>query len=272
MKRGGSCGKTAASASRHHIGKLVFRNLVPHVEHETAAGLEHAARLAITLDLVGKEHDAELARHHIERLILERQLQRIRLLPGQAAIGRLPCRGPVEHRLIEVGRDHARAFGKPRRDGARQHAGAGGGFQHVLRGGRGDPAGQVERVRLEDQRDQEAVVDFGDRPGKNLVSRRHRALRQPALPPWRMIPLNGRVTRGLSPAGQPWPAVAKAGVGWIYHRNISLLLGPSDLGRSSTDGQQSRNPRKTTTTSPAPMCSTPTARARATISTCSACR
>ena len=39
MKRGGSCGKTFASASRDDVGEFVFRDSVPHVENETAAGL-----------------------------------------------------------------------------------------------------------------------------------------------------------------------------------------------------------------------------------------
>ncbi len=79
----------------------------------------------------------------------------------------------IEHRLIEIGCDDARILGKPRRDGARQHAGAGGGFQDMPGLHAGDPAGEVGRVGLEDQRDQEPIVYFGNRSGEDLVRRHH---------------------------------------------------------------------------------------------------
>ena len=66
----------------HDVGKLVGLNPVPHVEEKMPARLQDAARLLVALDLVGKEHRAELAGHGIEASIRERQGQRIGLLPG----------------------------------------------------------------------------------------------------------------------------------------------------------------------------------------------
>src|SRR6516162_8597669 len=77
---------------RYDIGKLVFGDSVPHVEKEMAARFQHAARLAITLHLVGKEHRAELAGYDVELLIFERQSKRIGLSPRDPTIARLPLR------------------------------------------------------------------------------------------------------------------------------------------------------------------------------------
>ena len=107
MKRGGSSGNTRASACGHHVGEFVLRDAVPDVEEETPARPQHAARLPVALDLVGKEHRAELAGHDVEAPIAERQRQRVGLLPLDAAAG-LPPRCLVEHRLVEIGRHDAR--------------------------------------------------------------------------------------------------------------------------------------------------------------------
>src|SRR5262245_66067951 len=98
---------------RYDVGKLVFGDFVPHVEKEMAAPLEDAARLPITLNLIGKEHRAELAGYDVKALILERQSERIGLSPRDPAIMRLLLR-MIEHRLIEIGGHDLRLRGKPR--------------------------------------------------------------------------------------------------------------------------------------------------------------
>src|SRR5260370_16208721 len=117
---------------RDDIGKLVFRDLVPHVEKETAAAFENAARLPITLHLVRKEHRTELAGYDIKALIFERQSERIGLSPCDPAIMRAPLR-MIEHRLIEIGRYDARLRGKPRCHRSRQDTGSGGRLQDLPR-------------------------------------------------------------------------------------------------------------------------------------------
>ena len=90
---------------------------VPDVEQETSARLQHPPRLPVSLDLVGKEHHAELAGHDVEARIAERQRQRVGLLPFGAATGLSP-RGLVEHRLVEIGGDETHGRRQPRCEGA----------------------------------------------------------------------------------------------------------------------------------------------------------
>jgi len=68
------------------------------------ARLENPARLLVTLNLVRKEHRAELARHGIKTSISKRESQRIGLSPLDPAIMRQsrPCM--IKHRMIEIGR------------------------------------------------------------------------------------------------------------------------------------------------------------------------
>src|SRR5262249_23044678 len=80
---------------RYDIGEFVFGDSIPYIEKEMAAPLEDAPRLAITLDLIGKEHRAELAGDHVKALILERQSERVGLAPGDAAIVGLPLRRAI---------------------------------------------------------------------------------------------------------------------------------------------------------------------------------
>ena len=87
MKRGGSCGNSAASALGHDVGKLVFGDLVPHIEKEKTVRPQDPARLLVALNLVGKEHHAELAGHRIEALILKRQCQGIGMSPFDPDVG-----------------------------------------------------------------------------------------------------------------------------------------------------------------------------------------
>src|SRR5262249_16873580 len=159
---------------RYDVGKLVFGDFVPHVEKEMAAPLEDAARLPITLNLIGKEHRAELAGYDVKALILERQSERIGLSPRDPAIMRLLLR-MIEHRLIEVGGHDARLRRKPRCDRSRQDTGSRGRFQDLPRFNPRQPLGEVARVRLEDERNQEPFVGFRDRSREELVGRRHAA-------------------------------------------------------------------------------------------------
>src|ERR1700745_1642620 len=90
---------------RYDIAEFVFGDSIPYIEKEMAAPLKNAARLPVTLDLIGKEHRAELAGDHVKPLILERQSERVGLAPRDAAIVGLPLRRAIEHRLIEIGCD-----------------------------------------------------------------------------------------------------------------------------------------------------------------------
>ena len=157
---------------RDDIGKLVCGDCVPYVEEEMAAPFEDAARLPITLHLVGKEHRTELAGYDIKALIFERQSERIGLSPCDPAIMR-PLLRMIEHRLIEVGCHNARLCGKPRCHRSRQDTGSGGRFQDFPGFNPGEPLGEVARVRLEDEGNQESIVGFRDRSRELLVSRRH---------------------------------------------------------------------------------------------------
>src|SRR6476620_10430155 len=98
---------------RHDIGKLVFRNSVPYIEEEMTARLQRPARFLVALNLVGKEHHAELAGDNIKALILEWQRQGIGLFPRNSTIMRLPCLGMIKHWLVEIGCYHARVGRKP---------------------------------------------------------------------------------------------------------------------------------------------------------------
>src|ERR1700745_1630686 len=113
---------------RYDIAEFVFGDSIPDIEKEMAAPLENAARLAVTLDLIGKEHRAELAGDHVKPLILERQSERVALAPRDAALrGRL---------------------------------------QHILRFNAAHLRGELARIRFENEGNQEPVVDFGDRSGE----------------------------------------------------------------------------------------------------------
>ena len=119
--------------------------------------------------LVGEEHDPELAHHRVERAVREGQLHGVRLAPFHGPPG--PERGRlVEHRLIQIGGDDRGALRQGRGQGPRHDAGAGGHFQHAARRPRREPAHQVRRVRLEEQRDQVRLVELRDRPREDLVA------------------------------------------------------------------------------------------------------
>jgi hypothetical protein len=68
----------------------------------------------------------------------------------------------VQHRLIEIVRDHPGLYGKPRHDGPGQNARSGSCLQHTLWLGAGDPLGEIARIGLENERDEEPVIEFGN--------------------------------------------------------------------------------------------------------------
>jgi len=78
-----------------------------------AVRLQDPAGLPIAFDLLGKEHDAELADDDIKFAIPKRQSQRVCLPPRHAILMRLLGRGMVEHGLVEVGRYYTNIGGKP---------------------------------------------------------------------------------------------------------------------------------------------------------------
>src|SRR6476620_5418578 len=85
---------------RDRISKLVLRNSVPYIEEEATARLKDSPRLEVTLNLVRKEHHAELAGQNVKTLVLKRQCQSICLFPLDSTILRLPCPCATKHRLI----------------------------------------------------------------------------------------------------------------------------------------------------------------------------
>ena len=60
-------------------GKRIEKSRV--IEEEATARLKDSPRLEVTLNLVRKEHHAELAGHNVKTLILKRQCQSICLFP-----------------------------------------------------------------------------------------------------------------------------------------------------------------------------------------------
>ena len=127
--------KELSQRSAHDVGKLVFGNSIPYGEDETTAWLQDAAGLAVSPELVGKEHDAELASDDVEHLILERQGQSIGLSPRNPILTGLPGCGKIKHGLIEVGRYNPGVRGKPRYDRSCQDAGSRSRLEQVARRG-----------------------------------------------------------------------------------------------------------------------------------------
>jgi hypothetical protein len=93
---------------RDRVRELVIRDRAPHVEEETSSRPQDPARLFVGLNLVRKEHRAELAGYRVKALICERQRKRVGLPPLDPAIAGLQRGCPIEHRLVEVGCDDAR--------------------------------------------------------------------------------------------------------------------------------------------------------------------
>src|SRR5258708_34011095 len=73
--------KDLAKSLLHDLGKVVFLDLVPHVEEEASTGLKYTARLRISFVLVGEEHHAELAGENVEACVDEGQSEGASLVP-----------------------------------------------------------------------------------------------------------------------------------------------------------------------------------------------
>ena len=135
---------------------------------------------------VGEEHDAELAHHHVERCLLDRQMQGVGLLEDDTRAAE-PGGGAIEHGLIEVGRQH---FGLRTSldQGCGEHSGSCRRLHDALRTELGNPGGQRGCGNGEDHGDHQPVVDLGNRPDEAPVTL--------AL---RLMPVHDRTVRRLVP-------------------------------------------------------------------------
>ena len=134
MNRGGSCGKSVASASVTTSANSFSAIRSQTLKKKRPPGFSTRRASLIALHLVGKEHRAELAHHRVEALSSKGSASAsacrhvIRPSPGRLR------RGVIEHRLVEVGRHDAGMRGQPRRHGSCQNAGPCRRLQHVARG------------------------------------------------------------------------------------------------------------------------------------------
>jgi hypothetical protein len=119
--------------------------------------------------LVGEEHDPELADDGIEHSVREGQLHGVRLTPFHRSRGP-ERRCPIEHRLIQIGRDDRGVFRECGRQGTRHDTGAGRDFQHAAHGSPTQPGHQVRGVWLEQQRNEIRLVELRDRATKDFVA------------------------------------------------------------------------------------------------------
>ncbi len=115
--------------------------------------------LRVRARLVREEHHAELADDGIEAPVFKRKFQRIGELPLHRPL-RADRGRSLEHWRIQVGGDDRRCVGQVCGEMPRQHAGAGGNFQHPRGKGTSRPSGQISCITLEDQRHQLPVIDF----------------------------------------------------------------------------------------------------------------
>ena len=155
------------------VGEGILFDAVPDTEDKAPARSQHATRLSVTDDPVGKKHRAELAADDLERRVFERQIECVRLPPFDTVIGPLSGSGIVEHGLVEVGHHVARANTEFWRKRARDHAAAGGRFKHRVGRGCRDKFCHVSGIGLEDQRDHQRVVGLRDRARKHLIALSH---------------------------------------------------------------------------------------------------
>lgn len=110
---------------RHHISKLVYADVIPHVEEKTPSGPEDPVRLRVTFDPVRIEHHAELAAYAIKRSLVEGQFKCVGLLPANPVIESLFAGCVIKHWLVEVA-DNVVGIGcQARGEGARYNTTAG---------------------------------------------------------------------------------------------------------------------------------------------------
>ena len=94
-------GKYRCGSIGHDISELVCLDPIPGVEQKHPAWPKHTPDLRERLRSIRKEHDSELAHHHVKRAILEWQVHDIGLTPEN-----LPIRADggcvIDHWLIQI--------------------------------------------------------------------------------------------------------------------------------------------------------------------------
>ena len=121
-EQGRVVGKDLSRRLCHDISEFVGLDPVPGVEDQSAARFQHAPRLRVSGDAIGKEHHTELATDNVETVVIEGQRQGIRRAPFDTRVRALNPRRPIEHRLVEVCHDITRVCLKQRRQCARHDA------------------------------------------------------------------------------------------------------------------------------------------------------
>ena len=76
-----------ADRASENAGERIVIDRVPVAEDIASAGLQHPARFAISLLLVGEEHHAELADHRVERPVGEGKRGRVGRLERDGLAG-----------------------------------------------------------------------------------------------------------------------------------------------------------------------------------------
>ena len=129
-------------------------------------------RLAERRDLVGKEHHPELAGDSRESRVGKGPGLGVGLLPGDRACAALRC-GEVEHCLVEIAGGDGNPGGEAPRQGPGDDPRPGGDLQQRPLPQIGEPVGEVGRIRLEDQRPEEAIIEGRDGAGEGAVGSGH---------------------------------------------------------------------------------------------------
>ena len=97
-------GMTGGDGPVNDVRDGIARQIVPDAQDIAAARPQDAMALSVASDLIGIEHDAELADRGVERLACERQREGVRLPPGDPS--RLQAlRRRFEHRSAQIRRD-----------------------------------------------------------------------------------------------------------------------------------------------------------------------
>jgi hypothetical protein len=148
----------------------VVRMRVPDVEQVVPAAPQDTMHFAEGLRLVGIEHDAELADDEVGALVVEGQGLRIgRLERDGFARRELPLRD-LEHRRVEIGRGEPRARGQGIAKAARDDAGARRRLDQDARIERRGARRDVERVGLEQDRSEPAIIVFRNAADERCVT------------------------------------------------------------------------------------------------------
>jgi len=139
-----------------HPGEFVAGDRIPDIEKIMAAGPKDPSDLAVAFRLVGEEHHAELAGRDIETPVGERQIHRVGLLPSDVDVSGRMGSGKIEHGLVEVCRDNARAL-ETRRQRARERPCSRRELENLGRPQRRDATGQILGIGAKDQWDEQPL-------------------------------------------------------------------------------------------------------------------